>query len=35
MKEKKRVTISDIARETGYSKTAISFAFNAPPRISR
>lgn len=35
MKEKKRVTISDIARETGYSKTAISFAFNAPNRISR
>ncbi len=35
MKEKKRVTISDIARETGYSKTAISFAFNAPTRISR
>lgn len=33
-KEKKRVTISDIARMSGYSKTAVSFAFNSPHRIS-
>ena len=31
---KKRITIADIARESGYSKTAVSFAFNAPERIS-
>ena len=30
----KRVTIQDIARKTGYSKTAVSFAFNCPSRIS-
>lgn len=30
----KRPTIKDIARESGYSKTAVSFAFNAPSRIS-
>ena len=29
-----RVTIRDIARETGYSKTTVSFAFNDPARIS-
>ncbi|HZJ88053.1 MAG TPA: LacI family DNA-binding transcriptional regulator [Sphaerochaeta sp.] len=38
MKEKqspeKRPTINDIARESGYSKTAVSFAFNDPSRIS-
>ncbi len=34
MKEKKQVTISDIAKATGYSKTAVSFAFNSPSRIS-
>lgn len=34
-KEKKRVTISDIAREAGVSKTAVSFAFNMPGRISK
>ena len=33
-KEKKRVTISDIAKISGYSKTAVSFAFNSPNRIS-
>lgn len=32
--KKKRITINDIARVTGYSKTAISFAFNDPSRIS-
>lgn len=32
--EKKRVTISDIAAKTGYSKTTVSFAFNWPNRIS-
>lgn len=30
----KRPTIKDIARESGYSKTAVSFAFNDPKRIS-
>ncbi len=30
----KRATIKDIARESGYSKTAVSFAFNDPGRIS-
>lgn len=30
----KRVTITDIARASGYSKTAVSFAFNRPERIS-
>lgn len=29
-----RVTINDIARLSGYSKTSVSFAFNAPSRIS-
>ncbi len=29
-----RVTISDLAKASGYSKTAVSFAFNAPGRIS-
>jgi DNA-binding LacI/PurR family transcriptional regulator len=29
-----RVTIKDIARETGYSKTTVSFAFNDPTQIS-
>ncbi len=32
---KKRATINDIARISGYSKTAVSFAFNDPSRISR
>ncbi len=32
---KKKVTISDIAAKTGYSKTTVSFAFNWPNRISR
>ncbi len=32
---KKRVTIQDIAKRTGYSKTAVSFAFNSPSRISK
>ena len=31
---KKKVTISDIAEKTGYSKTTVSFAFNWPNRIS-
>lgn len=31
----KRPTISDIAKATGYSKTAVSFAFNFPERISK
>lgn len=31
----KRITIADIARESGYSKTAVSFAFNRPERLSR
>ncbi|AEC01672.1 LacI family DNA-binding transcriptional regulator [Parasphaerochaeta coccoides] len=30
----KRPTIKDIAAASGYSKTAVSFAFNAPSRIS-
>lgn len=30
----KRVTMSDIAAKTGFSKTAVSFAFNKPDRIS-
>jgi DNA-binding LacI/PurR family transcriptional regulator len=30
----KRVTIKEIAQATGYSKTAVSFAFNRPERIS-
>ena len=34
MKEK-RITIADIAKKSGYSKTAVSFAFNNPDRISR
>ena len=29
-----RVTINDLARETGYSKTTVSFAFNEPGKIS-
>lgn len=31
---RKRVTINDIARVSGYSKTAVSFAFNDPGKIS-
>lgn len=31
----KRITIADIAQKSGYSKTAVSFAFNCPERISR
>ena len=31
---RKRITIADIAHESGYSKTAVSFAFNNPDRIS-
>ncbi len=31
----KRITIQDIAQKTGYSKTAVSFAFNSPSRISK
>jgi DNA-binding LacI/PurR family transcriptional regulator len=31
----KRPTIKDLARESGYSKTAVSFAFNDPSRISK
>ena len=34
MKKAKRATISDIAEKSGYSKTAVSFAFNCPNRIS-
>ncbi|MFA7167942.1 MAG: LacI family DNA-binding transcriptional regulator [Sphaerochaetaceae bacterium] len=34
MTEGKRPTIKDIAQESGYSKTAVSFAFNEPSRIS-
>ena len=30
----KRITIADIAKKSGYSKTAVSFAFNNPDRIS-
>ncbi|MBG0766279.1 MAG: LacI family DNA-binding transcriptional regulator [Spirochaetaceae bacterium] len=33
--KRKRPTIKDIARESGYSKTAVSFAFNDPSRISK
>lgn len=33
MKKEKRITISDIARISGYSKTAVSFAFNSPEKI--
>ena len=32
---RKRVTIQDIAERSGYSKTAVSFAFNSPSRISK
>jgi len=35
MGKNKKTTIRDIARETGYSKTSISFAFNNPSRISK
>ena len=35
MKTAKRTTIQDIANRTGYSKTAVSFAFNSPERISK
>ncbi len=31
----KRITIADIAKKSGYSKTAVSFAFNNPERISK
>lgn len=31
----KRITIADIAKKSGYSKTAVSFAFNNPDRISK
>lgn len=34
MTQGKRPTIKDIAQESGYSKTAVSFAFNEPSRIS-
>ena len=34
IKKNSRVTINDIARYSGYSKTAVSFAFNDPSRIS-
>lgn len=34
MAKAKRATISDIAERSGYSKTAVSFAFNCPHRIS-
>ena len=30
----KRITIADIAKKSGYSKTSVSFAFNCPERIS-
>lgn len=33
MKKEKRITIADIARISGYSKTAVSFAFNSPEKI--
>ncbi|MCF7933565.1 MAG: LacI family transcriptional regulator [Spirochaetia bacterium] len=33
-KRDRRVTISDLAQAAGYSKTAVSFAFNDPGRIS-
>jgi len=35
MGKNKKTTIKDLARETGYSKTSISFAFNNPSRISK
>ncbi len=35
MKSRGRITIQDIVRESGYSKTSVSFAFNSPGRISR
>jgi DNA-binding LacI/PurR family transcriptional regulator len=35
MDEHKRITISDIARQAGVSKTAVSFAFNMPTRLSK
>lgn len=35
LKAKKNVTIADIAKATGYSKTAVSFAFNRPERIGQ
>ncbi|MFW5801551.1 MAG: LacI family DNA-binding transcriptional regulator, partial [Spirochaeta sp.] len=33
MKQGKRITINDIARSVGYSKTTVSFAFNSPQRL--
>lgn len=35
MTKERRTTISDIAEKSGYSKTAVSFAFNAPEKISK
>lgn len=35
MIKNKRITIADIAQKSGYSKTAVSFAFNCPERISK
>lgn len=35
MKREGKTTIADIARKSGYSKTAVSFAFNNPNRISK
>lgn len=35
MVKDKRITIADIARKSGYSKTSVSFAFNCPERISQ
>ena len=35
MGKNKKTTIKDIARETVYSKTSVSFAFNNPARISK
>ena len=32
--DQRRVTINDIARQAGVSKTAVSFAFNMPSRLS-
>ena len=32
--QEKKITINDIAKASGYSKTAVSFAFNEPSRIS-
>lgn len=34
-KKKKRPTIKDIARVSGFSKTSVSFAFNDPSRLSK